>query len=208
MNNKELAAALAHEVKNPLSLIKANVDIIRLETGGAYKRSIDIINRQIDKINTVIETFGNINVQSEKTRVSLTHIIKEITEEHGVLFSDKHINFTLTDKSSEPFVTGSENKLSILFFNLFKNAVEAVEDKGEINVYIYDRHGKTAIEIQDNGKGIEPYILENIGQPFLSGKEGGNGLGVAICKSIVREHKGEITFCNNEKGGCTVKVIL
>lgn len=209
MNEKELAAALAHEVKNPLGLIKANVDIIKLESGTAYEKSINIINREINKITSVIETFGHIKAGGTLwSRVSIPDMLMEIIYDYNISLQNKNINFRLINNSDYPYVQGNENKLSILFFNIIKNAVEAIEEKGEIVAEIYNSDSRLIIEIKDNGKGIEDYILKNIGKPYLTGKENGNGLGVAICKSIVGEHNGKINYKNNELGGCTVEVVL
>lgn len=209
MNEKELAAALAHEVKNPLGLIKANVDIIKLESGTAYEKSINIINREINKITSVIEAFGHIKAGSTLwSRVSIPDMLMEIIYDYNISLQNKNINFRLINNSDYPYVQGNENKLSILFFNIIKNAVEAIEEKGEIVAEIYNSDSRLIVEIKDNGKGIEDYILKNIGKPYLTGKENGNGLGVAICKSIVGEHNGKINYKNNELGGCTVEVEL
>lgn len=209
MNEKELAATLAHEVKNPLCLIKANVDIIKLESGTAFEKSINVINREISKINSVIEAFGQIKTGSTPcTRVSIPDMLTEIFYDYNISLKDKAVTFKINNRSNYPYIWGNENKLSILFFNIIKNAVEAIEEKGEIIGDIYNENHNLVIEINDNGKGIEDYILQNIGRPYLTGKEDGNGLGVAICKSIVSEHNGQISYKNNEAGGCTVKIVL
>lgn len=209
MNEKELAAALAHEVKNPLCLIKANVDIIKLDSGTTYEKSINIINREINKINAVIEAFGlRVDANKEWSEVSIPDMLVEIMEEYNISVCNKEIIFNMVNKSKAACIMGNRNKLSILFFNILKNAVEAIESKGEIKAEIYNDNKDLIIEIKDNGKGVDEYILKNIGKPFLSGKENGNGLGVAICKSIVREHNGEIVYQNNELGGCTVRLVF
>ena len=79
-----------------------------------------------------------------------------------------------------------------LFFNIYKNAIEAINNKGIIKTTVTPDIGKTTITIEDNGGGISPVVLNNLGTPFVTTKENGSGLGILICKNIVHEHKGKI----------------
>ena len=97
---------------------------------------------------------------------------------------------------------------SIFFcFNIYKNAIEAIKNKGIIKTTVTPDIGKTTITIEDNGGGISPVVLNNLGTPFVTTKENGSGLGILICKNIVHEHKGKIDFENTDNG-CVVTVEL
>jgi C4-dicarboxylate-specific signal transduction histidine kinase len=102
----------------------------------------------------------------------------------------------------------SYSKLCILFFNILKNAVEAVEDKGSI-VTTLDKQGDMAvITVTDNGKGIDESLYGAVDQPFVTDKADGMGLGLTISKKIASEYQGNISIENIKPHGCRVTILL
>ena len=197
----EAAAALAHEVKNPLSLIKMNVEQIRGSIDREFEENFKIIEREIEKINDLVTGLGR-NIAP----IGVKGLINGIISEYDISLKDKDIDFSVTGGEGI-YVTGNIDKLNILFFNLIKNSVEAIDKKGEINIDISETDDLAIIDISDTGGGISEKIMDKIGQPYNTGKEGGTGLGLAICTSIVNEHKGSMAFENTEKG-CKAEVKL
>ncbi|MBR6400305.1 MAG: HAMP domain-containing histidine kinase [Firmicutes bacterium] len=199
--SREAAAALAHEVKNPLSLIKMNVDYIKSSIDADFEDNFRIIEREIGRIDELV------TANTSRLRpVCLRALIEEIIRGYDISLKDKDIIFH-TKGDRELCVKGDREKLNILFFNLIKNSVEAIESSGEITINISGGNGTVVTKICDSGKGMPPEIMKRIGQPYNTDKEGGTGLGLAICTSIVNEHKGNMAFENTEKG-CTVTVEL
>lgn len=204
---KEAAAALAHEVKNPLALIRANVDNLKPQINDSDgKRCIELIYREIDRINSVITGFAS---QTEETEIIfLEDLLCDVIDEYHISEQDKEVEFVIETTDEDIAVKASYGKLCILFFNVLKNAVEAVGKKGSIVTEI-DREGDFAVvRVTDNGSGIDESLAAVIGRPFVSGKEGGMGLGVAICKKIAGEYGGSVTLKNAEGGGCTATIKL
>lgn len=194
-------AALAHEVKNPLSLIKMNVDYIKSCLNQQFEDNFKIIEREIHKINNIVT---NLTIKNEP--VYIKNMLDDIIREYDISLQHKKIIFSVS-ADENVYVMGNFNKLNILFFNLFKNSVEAIDGVGEISARVTSDNDIVIVEIIDTGRGINPEVLKKIGQPYITDKEGGSGLGLAICSSIVKEHNGSIAFKNMEKG-CKVSVFL
>ena len=204
---KEAAAALAHEVKNPLALIRANVDNIKPQIkDSSGRRCIELIYREIDRINSVITGFA---ARKEETEIIfLEDLLCDVIDEYHISEKDKEVEFVIETTDEDIAVRASYSKLCILFFNVFKNAVEAVGKKGSIVTEIVKDGDFALVTVTDNGCGIDESIAAVIGRPFVSCKEGGMGLGVAICKKIAAEYGGSVTLENAENGGCRVTIRL
>ncbi len=197
----ELAAALAHEVKNPLSLIKMNVDHLKTCLNEEFEDNFKVIEREICRINMIVT-----GLSFNRQPVYIKRLIDNIISEYDISLKQKNVRFNV-EGAADIYAMGDSEKLNILFFNLIKNSVEAIKKDGEISITIKNVNGEITTEIEDNGGGIDPRIMQKIGQPYNTGKEGGTGLGLAICKSIVNEHRGKILFENTEKGA-KVSVVL
>ena len=198
---REAAAALAHEVKNPLCLIKLNIRQIRDGADRGFDENFDIIEREIAKIDRLVTGLGQ-----NMAPVGIRGLIKGIIEDYDISLRDKNIAFNVTGGEGL-YVTGNADKLNILFFNLIKNSVEAINKTGEINITINGTHSSVIISISDTGGGMSENVMKNIGRPYNTDKKGGTGIGLAVCTSIVNEHKGTMAFENTEKG-CKVTVEL
>ena len=131
--------------------------------------------------------------------IYIEDLIYDVAEEFSIITS-KEINFTFNIDSEIKFV-GDYKKLSILLFNIYKNSVEAIKEKGTINTKLYANNNKIFIEISDTGCGIPEGLINNIGTPFLTTKANGSGLGIMISKTIVEAHNGKMQI-KNIKNGC------
>ena len=210
MNGKEqIAAVLAHEVKNPVSLIKMNVQYIKDFCPKALENNFTVIEKELEKLNHIIKDYTIMAENTKKENIEMIFIdelLSDIIEEYNLTPYDKKIEFVL-DSPDDVKLYGDYNKINILFFNIYKNAIEAIKNKGIIKTTVTPDIGKTTITIEDNGGGISPVVLNNLGTPFVTTKENGSGLGILICKNIVHEHKGKIDFENTDNG-CVVTVEL
>jgi two-component sensor histidine kinase len=206
MDNKsdsEIAAVLAHEVKNPVAIIKANLDYIKTSVPDKILKNIEVIDNALLRINKIVEGYRLMSVKTGNNElIYIEDMLMDIIEDYNI--SKPEINFVY-DCDSEINIYGSYDKLSILFYNIYKNAVEAIKSEGIIKTVAYYENNKVVIKISDNGIGIED--IQAIGTPYYTTKQGGTGLGVLICKNIVEEHNGELYFENMDKGSI-VTVIL
>lgn len=220
---EQVAATLAHEVKNPLSLVKANIDI--LEQNDAEERnsrSYKIMRRELDKINELLLDFIQFAKPAGEglSRLRLRELLEGLLEPLKISYRGK-IEFSLSAIEENIEVKADENKLKRVFGNMFKNAVEAIEalapearerraggEYGFIEVTLDKKEGAAEITIEDNGRGMTAEEAAQASRPFFTTKRGGSGLGVYLSKSIVSEYGGELLINGREEGGCKVTVML
>jgi len=200
----ELSARLAHDIRNPLSIIKTSNDILSVarEDPILFEKTINRNNKAIDRISHQIDGVMNFLKNSELhlESVSLSELITLIIDEIPIPDEIK-INLPTNDVVIE----ADSIKLSSLFSNLIMNAVQAMENKGTITLRLLESNGKAEIEIEDDGPAIPEKNLETIFEPLYTTKQTGTGLGLASCKSIVKQHNGTISVSNDP---VTFKIIL
>lgn len=203
--NNELAAALAHEIKNPLTLIRANLDCIKISCKGKCSHNFHIIDRELDKLSSLISDYTAILSPGRGNELIFPEdIIYDITEEFSVLNKHIQFNFNIYNNIS---IKGDSRKLTILLFNIYKNAVEAIEGKGTITTSLYKKNNSIVISVTDTGKGISENTYKNIGTPFFTTKENGTGIGLMISKSIASSYNGTVTLTAGNTG-CTATITL
>jgi two-component system, sporulation sensor kinase D len=208
--NEEIAAALAHEVKNPVGLISMNVELIKKESQNRWEKNFVVIEKELSKLNKIVTDYKTILCRNnnENEKIFIADLISEIIEEYDISVAEKNITFSING-DEDIYIIGNYNKICILFFNIIKNAVEAIADSGKISINIHKNDENIACEIIDNGCGIDESIANKIGTPYISGKKNGTGLGMVICRSIVTEQGGNISIKNKEGSkGCIVEVNL
>lgn len=203
MDNKsesELAAVLAHEVKNPLAIIKTNIDCIKSILPKEGEKNIEVIDNAIMRLDRIIEGYRLMAVKTENSElIYIEDMLIDIIEDYNI--SKPSIEFIYNCNSELSFY-GNYDKLSILFYNLYKNAIEAIGEKGVVKTEVHSEDNMIVIKISDSGKGIED--LNALGTPYYTTKENGTGLGIIICKNIVEEHGGRLYFKNNDVGSSVI----
>jgi signal transduction histidine kinase/ABC-type branched-subunit amino acid transport system ATPase component len=197
----ELAVGVAHEINNPLYIVKNYFELIRDDTlDRSARRRIDEIEKEVDRIVEIVSSllsFSRIRDFPAK-RVNLVYVLEEVLLLLHHTLSKKNIILKKNLPAQQVEIFGDENKLKQLFINLINNSIEAVLDEGVIGVDLLRNNGekKTEVVVSDNGYGIPRDIQDSIFKPFYSTKinKRNTGLGLSICQHIVREHGGEISF--------------
>lgn len=209
---EQLANEFTHEVKNPVALIQANIDYIRTgDKSGLYEKNYGIIKKELQKIINVVKDFAvSVSPVSdyavEKELIFIYDLITDITEEFITPLDGKKVSFDINCEDEDVKILGEYSKICIIFFNIFKNAIEAMNEDGEIKVSIKNENKEVVIKVSDSGSGIDKSFLELVGNPFFTTKANGSGLGLPICKRIAEDHGGSFNIYNNEKQGCTAEV--
>ena len=205
----ELAAAVAHEIRNPLTSIKGFLQLLEgKETED--KQYYDIMLSEIERINLIVSEFMVLSKPQAVTyRIeNITSLLTDVITLLETIAIVKNIEVT---KELEPdmMVKCEGNQIKQVFINIFKNAIEAVPENGKIDIKITKREeDKVRIQFIDNGRGIPSDLLPKLGEPFYTTKEKGTGLGLMVSYKIIAEHQGTIMIESGINKGTTVDIIL
>ena len=212
----ELAAGLAHEIRNPLASIAGSSQMLREtpELQEDTRTLLDIIERESTRLNGLISDFLAYTGPSPRNvgPVNLADLIGEVID--GVRAGEareKGVEVAKPDPGNL-FVDGDAEQLKQVLWNLVRNAVQATSPGGQVHVDLFPqmRHAEcyAVTTVSDTGKGIDPAITAKIFNPFFTTKEGGTGLGLAISHRIVQFHKGFIEVRSQPGHGSMFLVYL
>ncbi len=205
---RDIARRVAHEIKNPLTPMKLSIQHLydmyaspgKEDFENSLKKTRDIIIKEIDKLNRIATEFSDFAKLPGKDYESTD--LNEVIEEVVSLYSrSKDITF---QRSLDPLIDriwADKQELNRVFQNLIKNSIQAIDERGEIQVKTYRSNGRIVAEVIDNGCGIDPEIMAHLFEPNFSTKSTGMGLGLAITKKSLDEMKAEIKFQSNNGRG-------
>jgi len=212
----EMAAGLAHEIRNPLASIAGSSQMLREipEIPEISRPLLDIIGRESARLNNLISDFLAYTRPSlrEVGPVEMSGLIREIAAAVSTGEArDAGVEVVPPDRGSFP-VEGDAELLRQVLWNLVRNAVQATPRGGTVRINLLSqvRHRETyvVVSVSDTGAGIDPAHLGRIFHPFFTSKEGGTGLGLAISHRIVQFHKGFIEVRSTPGAGSTFTVFL
>ncbi|MBW5445453.1 PAS domain S-box protein [Cohnella sp. CFH 77786] len=204
----QLAAGIAHEIRNPLTSLKGFLQLI---ASGRKNNTTyyDIMNSELDRIEEIV---SELLMLSKPQVYQLSyHDVRIMMRDTVTLLETQAILHNIaieTEYGNEPlWVYGVENQVKQVFINVIKNAIEAMVDGGAIRIRLSRAGDRVYVRIHDEGPGIGEDQLAKMGQPFYTTKEKGTGLGLMVSYKIVDNHKGSINV-NSELGKGTVFEII
>ncbi|MDR1913978.1 MAG: HAMP domain-containing histidine kinase [Clostridiales bacterium] len=202
---EEIAATIAHEIKNPLALALANLDIIKIsDIDGQFKKNCAVIEKELFKINQLVLDLIHIARSDDPdVEFDLSAMLDEVINEYRHMYES--INFESTSVSQILF-TGLPKKIRLIFTNILNNAVDAVSDGGRIRLETEIEPYSIKISIKDNGRGISDSDLINM--KFYTTKTNGTGMGLHYCRTTAAHYGGRFTIQNLPEGGCVAIVEL
>lgn len=207
----QLAAGIAHEIRNPLTSIKGFIQLmIRRGDRPASPEHLEIIIAEIGRIDNLISEFQMLAKPLKEPSFEKANICKMLSDILLLMegqFRDKNITLDLKLPASGCFALGDIAQLKQVFINLIKNAVEAAPVGGSVTITVDRQQGMMAVAIQDNGPGIAQDKMDKLGTPFFTTKTSGNGLGLSVCYSIVQNHGGKI-LVSSQAGKQTIFTVL
>jgi signal transduction histidine kinase len=192
----ELAATLAHEIKNPLNAIGGAANYIgKNMKGSLVKEFVTVITSEVSRINNLTTTLLSFSKTADPNPepVNLNKLIKEALYLLSKESPDMQVTLKEDLAADLPQVNCDYNQIKQVVINLLLNGLDAVDADGVITLRTWHRKNRTYLEVEDNGRGISPEIIHNIFNPFFTTKTRGTGLGLAISKKIAREHGGDLT---------------
>ncbi|MET3696494.1 rsbT co-antagonist protein RsbR [Bacillus oleivorans] len=196
----QIAAGIAHEVRNPLTAVKGFLQLLQNEDKPEY---IEIAQSELDNALTTLNNLLQVSKPDlEDEEEQPIHMAVEL-ESVLNLFQDRLYDVELiTDiQDSETVVFGKKNQFKKAFFNLLKNAFESIEGKGKIWVSHFAAEKEVIVSIQDTGVGIPKEKLAILGTPFFTTKHHGTGMGLTQVFTVVYQHGGNISVESKENEG-------
>ncbi|ANS75906.1 hypothetical protein AWM70_16025 [Paenibacillus yonginensis] len=206
----QLAAGIAHEIRNPITAIKG---FIQLMSSGIAEKQLyyEIMASEIERIEMILnELLILAKPQAVQTRPSDVRLL--LNQVVTLLDSQANMNNVqiITGFDTGPaWILCDENQIKQVCINLIKNAIEALPGGGILQIHLgHQEHDRLIVRFTDNGIGIPEAVLNRLGQPFYTTKEKGTGLGFMVSKKIIESHNGTITIRSKENEGTTIELNL
>lgn len=212
----EMARKVAHEIKNPLTPIQLSAEHLlrvhkdkRKDFDQALQESASYIIKEVENLRKIAQEFLETSKEAalQKEPFDLKVLIQETVAPYKKMISER-IKFKEMFEGRDFHMVGDRSKMMIALRNIFINAIEAIQDKGEIRISVSRKKDRIKIKIKDTGIGIEKELLERIFEPNFSTKDVGTGLGLPIAKKIIEEHGGSIRASSKEKEGTHISIDL
>ncbi|MEN8211115.1 MAG: ATP-binding protein [Thermodesulfobacteriota bacterium] len=208
----EMTAAVSHEIRNPLGIIKSSAQLLKNKMVKLDARSNipDIIVEESGRLDNIITDF--LNFAKPRTPDLRPCMVEDIIEKNLAYLTPQieEKNFSIAKEISQnlPEIMADSAMLYQAFLNILINAFQSLEDNGCLTIKIVYSSGNIVINFIDNGEGIKENILKKIWTPFFTSKDSGTGLGLGIVKNIIEAHNGTITISNAKPNGTNVEMIL
>jgi signal transduction histidine kinase len=196
----ELSGRLAHDLRNPLSVMKMSVDLLKHDSPDTkisdpvITNRLNLIEKSIDRIShQVDDVLGYVrNSPLRLTNVCVRDIVQNSLEKITI---PKDIAVKISDEDIQ--INCDQIKLDAVFINLIVNSIQAMDNGGKIEIKIYEKNDMVILEFIDSGDGISENDLTKVFEPLFTTKQRGTGLGLASCKNIIEQHQGKISVKNN-----------
>jgi signal transduction histidine kinase len=206
---EQTAAQFAHEVGTPLNLISGHVQLLQMNSPKDSKEAVRLqtISAQIERIEKIVREmldrtrFGT----TEHKPLNLNEILRTIFDAVEPTLEEAHIQLIKNLDENLPDISGDAERLQQVFFNLFKNSLDAMPDGGKIEVSTSFEKNKVTVAFADTGIGMSEDVRSRIFQPLFTTKERrrGTGLGLVVVKQIIQDHDGEIKVESESDKGTT-----
>jgi len=204
----ELAAGIAHEIRNPLTAIKGFLQFTKGTMNPGYYA---VIEAEMDRIELIISELlmvakpQSANFALEELSGIVLHVVKLMESQANL----NNVSIDVEAPDEDIWIMCDENQIKQVVINMLKNAIEAMVGGGAISVRIEPLHAAAVnLIIQDEGPGIMEDKLANLGQPFYTTKDKGTGLGLMISYNIIRNHQGQVSVQSKANEGTTFTITL
>ena len=208
----QLAAGLAHELRNPLTAIKTLIDAAKSQQGTATLegRDLEVIEEEITRLNKTLQAFLDYARPPKlvKTNVDLNELAVKTEKLLVAQAQQRSIEIKLELAKGPIHFQADPEQLRQVFLNLMLNAFDAIGTHGTVVLQTESGPQAAILRVKDTGPGVSEALRMKLFEPFVSSKAAGTGLGLTICKRIIDEHGGTIAAENLPGGGACFTVTL
>jgi len=208
----ELAAGVAHEINNPMAIIRGNTELLQLSVSedDPNREEVDTIFQQVKRVERIVANLLKFarREQRELGQVRLNDLLHEIVGQIGHQVAMDEIKVVEEYAGEADEVDGDGDQLRQVFTNLVLNAVQAMPEGGVLTLRTAEAAERVQVRISDTGVGIALENLRQVFNPFFTTKASGTGLGLSVSYGIVREHGGSIDIESTPGSGSTFTVVL
>lgn len=201
---------ITHEIKNPIAVIKAYLDMLNTKDRKQVEKYIPIIKSEIDRLLNLLQDFLLVNKANITfDLMDINMLIEDIISREIPLMEANNIKFKSDLIDDEIYINGDYNRLAQVLINIIKNSIEAMENrKGVITIKDIIKDNNINIIVIDEGIGISKKIMAKIKEPFYTTKNRGTGLGVSLSDEIIKAHNGTLSYDSKEGVGTKVTIKL
>jgi signal transduction histidine kinase len=214
-----LAAGVAHEIRNPLTAIKARLFTLKKALGQSLSavEDADLIEREISRLERIVRDVLSFAKPAEPRleAVSAMALLREVRDLMSAQLEKSGIELTV-ENSTDAIIEGDSNQLKQVLLNLIRNGADSVATQGKIALRVCTERvnlgGRpchaAVLEVEDNGQGISPDVQKRVFDPFYTTKPAGTGLGLSIAARIVEQHSGALRYKTEMGHGTTFGIIV
>ena len=210
---REVARRVAHEIKNPLTSMRIAVDQLERTVGradglsaGRSETAIQVLAAETDRLDRLAKEFADFGRLPEGPRSEVDLV--ELLEELGRTGVPNGVNVRLTTHDGRRTVLGHYEPLRRAFANLYRNAAEAMQGHGAIDVTVTGDDSGLAVTIADHGPGIPAELRQRVFEPYFTTKDDGTGLGLALVRITFEAHRGTISVSETPGGGAMFSIVF
>lgn len=208
-----LSAEIAHEIRNPLTVIKLLFQTLDLQFDASDPRSKDaeLITERINHLETIVERVLGFSHRNHNTKSQncLSTLVEESLQLVRLKLKQLKIDISLEKPDEELFIEANKGQIQQVILNLIFNASQAISKSGgKIHIRLFQNKQLVYFNIQDNGHGIPESIKDRIFESFLTNRSEGTGLGLSIAKRILASHRGTISLIKSDPEGTVFEFAL
>jgi len=207
----QMAAGVAHEIRNPLSSIKMHAQLLRARLPDDNgRKELDAILHDVDLVESVVRGLLELARPGEVQlrEILLNDVVREVLQQLATQLAYRKIHTAVSLDETLPTIEMDRDRFKLALMNVIVNAADAMPRGGTLEITTARQDGSMQLEVCDDGIGIDPAMLERVFDPFVSTKRDGVGLGLVNAKAIVETHGGRIRLAAREGGGTRVTMTL
>jgi signal transduction histidine kinase len=196
-----MVATIAHEIRNPLSIIRASAERVRRRHGVADEE-LSYITQEVDELDRVLTGYLDFAHARppELVPVALTKALRRAVAAAASEREARRVSIAERFPEADVMVTGDPQRIRQAILNVLLNAIQAAPPDGRVEVALESDGGRACVVVTDDGPGIDPSHASDVTRPFFTTRADGSGLGLAVVRAVMEEHGGELVITSGGRG--------